>query len=206
LDGYDPVIQTGRKLFTRRWLIAISALAFAMLALWFAFGSGDDGARSLPAGPMEDEAPVSTPPDRPAASLLPAPQQAPASAAPAQPAEPAYRLPLVPPGPDDPHDEPMHPHPITPEHVRIHKINQLIQSLNDAMSARDVKRMRELIDEYRTLDPKDEDVMQLGYKVIADCLEYPGHRTLASARRFYDTHRASTLRRFVRRVCFEQTE
>jgi hypothetical protein len=112
----------------------------------------------------------------------------------------------MPAGPDDPHDVPMHPHPITPEHRRISKMNQLIQTLNDAMSARDVKGMRELIAEFRKVDPKDEDKMQLGYGVIADCMEFAGHRSLANARHFYDTHRASTLRRFVRRVCFERAE
>jgi hypothetical protein len=117
--------------------------------------------------------------------------------------EPKYELPIVPADPDAPHDHAMHPHPITPEHVRISKINGLIQSLNDAMSAREVRQMRALLREYRELDPEDEDVMQWGYGVVADCIEAPGAASLARARDFYDTQRASPLRRFIRYICFE---
>lgn len=97
----------------------------------------------------------------------------------------------------------MHPHPVTEEHVRIQKINGLIQNLNDAMSNRDVKAMRALVAEFKTLDPGDEDNFQLGYGVVADCIEAPGRASSAAARNFYDTYRASPLRRFVRRLCFE---
>lgn len=50
---------------------------------------------------------------------------------------------------------------------------------------------------------KDIDKNQVGYQVIADCIEYPGETSLAAARHFYDTERHSPLRRFVRRICFE---
>ena len=56
---------------------------------------------------------------------------------------------------------------------------------------------------YRSLDPKDVDKNQLGYEIIADCIEFPGEASLAAAREFYDTERHSPLRRFVRRICFE---
>ena len=97
----------------------------------------------------------------------------------------------------------MHPHPITPEHERIYAENRLILRLNDAMSFRKAKEMREMLVEYRKLDPEDVHANQAGYEIIADCMEFPGDASLAAARHFYDTERHSTLRRFVRRVCFE---
>jgi len=90
-------------------------------------------------------------------------------------------------------------------HARIDAENQLILRLNDAMSFRKVKEMREMIAEYRKLDPTDADASQAGYTVIADCIEHAGDASLAAARHFYDTQRHSPLRRFVRRICFENS-
>ena len=105
--------------------------------------------------------------------------------------------------PNDEHDPWMHPHPITPEHRRIQAETEAIQNLNDAMALRDVPKMRELIVAFRALDPSDTDRSQLGYGIIADCIEKPGEASLARAKDFYATERHSPLRRFVRRVCFE---
>jgi hypothetical protein len=112
---------------------------------------------------------------------------------------------VVGPHPDDPHLPGMKPHPMTPEHERIQAENRLIQSLNDAMSFRKVKEMREMLVEYRKLDPTDVDANQAGYEIIADCIEFPGDASLTAARQFYDTERHSPLRRFVRRICFENS-
>jgi len=99
----------------------------------------------------------------------------------------------------------MVPHPLDAEHARIDAVNRLIQTLNDAMSFRKVKEMREMLVEYRKLDPADEDATQAGYEVIADCIEFPGSASLTAAHQFYDTQRHSPLRRFVRRICFENS-
>ena len=99
----------------------------------------------------------------------------------------------------------MVPHPMDEAHARISAENRLIQRLNDAMSFRNTRQMRELLVEYRTLDPSDADANQAGYAVIADCVERPGEASLAAARQFYDTQRHSPLRRFVRRICFENS-
>ena len=99
----------------------------------------------------------------------------------------------------------MLPHPMDEAHARIDAENRLIQRLNDAMSMRDVRQMRELLVEYRKLDATDADASQAGYAVIADCIESAGDASLAAARQFYDTQRHSPLRRFVRRICFEGT-
>lgn len=97
----------------------------------------------------------------------------------------------------------MVPHPLTGERIRIQQQNQMIQALNDAMDLGDAERMRQLIPIYAELDPEDENALRAGYEVIADCIEHPGEASLAAAHRYYDEKRASTLRRFVRRHCFE---
>ena len=96
-------------------------------------------------------------------------------------------------------------HPMDDAHARIDAENRLIQRLNDAMSFRKVAEMREMILEYRNLDPKDTDANQAGYSVIADCIEHPGEASLAAARQFYDTQRHSPLRRHLRRICFDNS-
>jgi hypothetical protein len=90
-------------------------------------------------------------------------------------------------------------------HRRIDRENQLIQRLNDAMDSRDVRAMREMIAEYRALDPSDVEGNQAGYTVISECIAHPGEASLAAAHQFYDTQRHSPLRRYVRRICFESS-
>lgn len=96
-----------------------------------------------------------------------------------------------------------HPHPITAAHVRIAHELQLIQQLNDALDLRDGARMRPLVDSYARDFPDDPNAMVAGYQRIADCLEDPGDRTRQAAEEYYERERASTLRRYVRRVCLE---
>jgi len=131
---------------------------------------------------------------------LPQPRPAPGPSAPA-PEGPR----VVGPHPDDPHEPGMRPHPMDEAHARIDAENRLIQRLNDAMSFRKVREMREMLVEYRQLDPKDADANQAGYAVIADCIERPGEASAAAAHQFYDTQGHSPLRRFVRRICFENS-
>jgi hypothetical protein len=96
-----------------------------------------------------------------------------------------------------------HPHPITAEHVRIQHELQLIQQLNDALDLRDAAHMRALIAEYVQHVPDDPNALAAGYARIADCLEHPDDVTRERARDYYLRERASTLRRYVRRVCFD---
>jgi hypothetical protein len=96
-------------------------------------------------------------------------------------------------------------HPMDEAHARIDRENNLILRLNEAMADRNTKEMRGLIDDYRKLDPADTDASQAGYTIIADCIDHPGDVTLAAAHQFYDTQRHSPLRRFVRRICFENS-
>ncbi|MDC0681485.1 hypothetical protein [Sorangium atrum] len=112
-------------------------------------------------------------------------------------------LPVIGPSPDDRHEGPAHPHPITQRHVEIQHENGLIGLLNDAMGARNGARMRELVHEYRRTHPGDPNHLQDGYEIIADCLDAPGESSRAAAEGYYAEHRASTVRRFVRRICLE---
>ena len=113
-------------------------------------------------------------------------------------------LPIMPPGANDPRpDGPVHPHPITPQHQRIYRENHLVGELNGAMDVKDVPGLRRLLEEYRRDYPEDDNMLQDGYAVIADCLEHPGEAARAAAERWAETHRGSTLRRFVNRHCLE---
>jgi hypothetical protein len=96
-----------------------------------------------------------------------------------------------------------HPHPITAEHVRIQRELQLIQQLNDALDLRDAPHLRALIAQYVQHVPDDPNALAAGYERIADCLEHPGDESRERAREYYLRERASTLRRYVRRVCFD---
>ena len=147
--------------------------------------------------------------ERPAASaVLPAVPAPPVPAPPTEnPAPPPERSPAMPPiapaNSGEPHAEGMLPHPITPEHERIFRENTLVGSLNGAMDARDVSGMRALLKQYRDEFPEDDNVMQEGYQLIADCLEKPGPATRAAAQRYYDERIDSGLRRYLRRHCLE---
>ena len=107
------------------------------------------------------------------------------------------------PKPPIPARAPARSHPITPEHARIQRENALIGALNDALDLSDPVRLRELVKRYRAAEPEDVHRLQVGYELLADCLEFPGDTSRRAAEEYYRAERASTLRRFVRRICFE---
>lgn len=191
-----------------RWIAAVTVVALSGLGLWLSRAPESEPAR-------EQDAPQSKQARVPAelagvaavenAATVPAHLPLAPRAAPSPPAYvPAGDV--AGPHAHDPHWPGMAPHPMNdPVRQRLHAENRLIQTLNDAMSFRRVREMRELLVEYRKLDPNDVDRHQAGYAVIADCIEYPGDRSLARAREFYGAQRHSPLRRFVRRICFENT-
>jgi hypothetical protein len=115
-------------------------------------------------------------------------------------------VPIRDPGPIDTHDGPVFPHPITPERERIQRENQLIGAMSDAMDLSDGPRLRRILDEYRSEYPDDPNELQVGYAIIADCLERPGAESTAAAQRYYDRERGSMLRRFVARHCLEDPD
>jgi hypothetical protein len=97
----------------------------------------------------------------------------------------------------------MLPHPITPQHERIFRENNLIGQLNGAMDVKDAAGLRKLLRQYRDEYPEDAHVLQDGYELIANCLERPRPEARAAAQRYYDTQLDSGLRRYIRRHCLE---
>jgi hypothetical protein len=110
---------------------------------------------------------------------------------------------VLPPAGKEVFDETRHPHPITPEHQRIFEENNRVGALNGAMDQGDFAALRRMNAAYRRDYPEDDQVLQEGYDLIADCLEQRSPAVIEAARRFWQTHRASTLRRHVRRHCLE---
>ena len=106
--------------------------------------------------------------------------------------------------PDAQEEELKHPHPIDSAHMRIQRENNLLGALDGAMDVNDGAGMRRLLQQYRNEFPEDANELQEGYRVIADCLEYPGPASTAAGQRYYDRERGSTLRRFVARHCLGQ--
>ncbi|WP_437580779.1 hypothetical protein [Sorangium sp. So ce887] len=192
MDGDDPVRST-----RGRWFVA--ALIVLGAALYVVHRSREPDGRRLPSSRQEtsrEEAPREGA-SRRASAGPPAVLGSTALAA------AVLDLPVIGPSPDDRHDGPAHPHPITPRHLEIQHENGLIALLNDAMSARNGARMRELVHEVRRTHPRDSDPLQDGYEIIAGCLEAPGEASRAAAAGYYAEHRASTVRRFVRTLCLE---
>jgi hypothetical protein len=112
-------------------------------------------------------------------------------------------IPIRPAGSAQVNAEGMVPHPLTPQHERIFRENNLIGNLNGAMDVKDAAGLRALLKQYRDEYPEDAHVLQDGYELIANCLERPGSETRAVAQRYYDEQLDSGLRRYIRRHCLE---
>lgn len=97
----------------------------------------------------------------------------------------------------------MLPHPLTAQHARIFRENNIIGNLNGAMDVKDAAGMRRLLAQYRDEFPEDGHVLQDGYQLIADCLEHPSAELRAKAQRYYDEELDSGVRRYIRRHCLE---
>jgi hypothetical protein len=204
LDGHEALTLPSSQR-PKRWLFVVPLVALLLvligLAGWLFVRRGerppaasDDGSGGAPLG-------LTPGPAREPPTPRPALVQT-ADAGSAAPAEP--EVPIVPVRNDDPRpDGPMHPHPITPEHVRIQRENNLIGALNGAMDVNDGPGLRRLLGQYRDEFPDDPNLLQEGYQIIADCLEHPGAVSRAVAQRYYDRERGSILRRFVSRHCLE---
>lgn len=98
---------------------------------------------------------------------------------------------------------PRHPHPITPEHERLFRINNLIFSAMGAADVHDYQAIRRFVRDLRDADPQDIGQIQQGYSLIADCFEKRTPETTARAHKFDETETASPARRYVRRYCLE---
>jgi hypothetical protein len=150
--------------------------------------------------PTETVAVLETEEPRSALASLPAPSLAPAFDRAAggvlvEPRDPSLPVP----------EGARHPHPITPEHERIFEENRLFAAISDAMDRRDTAGMRRMLEEYEDAYPEDSHLLRGGFAVIADCIDHPGEASTAAARAYDGANKASILRRYVRRHCFEQS-
>jgi hypothetical protein len=181
------------------WLYLVAGAAVVALVAWLVLrGRAEEATASAPV----DE------PERPPAEtrrLPPVPRTPPARDAAPYKEETATSdgLPIAPPRGDV--LGPAHPHPITPQHERIYGENRLVGALEGAMEAKDVAGMRRLLAQYRREYPEDDQELQDGYGIIADCMEHPGASPRAAAERWLDAHNGSTAKRFVLRYCIEPT-
>jgi hypothetical protein len=127
-------------------------------------------------------------------------------AAPEPPAAPSSALPdedLIA-GPNDENHVPgAKPHPITPDHIRIHEEISLFKAASDAVAARNVPEIRRIVEEHRAGYPDQNQDMADGYEILADCLEFPGAASTARARRFFEEETYSMMRRPILRTCLE---
>jgi hypothetical protein len=198
------VAASGTGQSKQRLFLLVSALVLCLGAIWFFARDRQD----QPAAPE----PVAD--DQPAAAPAPvAPPAAPRRVrAPAPPpaADPdevitSDGLPIMP-----AHGEaagPAHPHPITPQHLRLFGENRLLGALDGAMEMNDTARMRRLLEQYRREYPEDEQESQDGYAIIADCIDHPGGAdSRAAAERWLDAHNGSQVKRFVVRHCLEPAQ
>jgi len=163
-----------------------------------------------PARPSEDSAPAPsaqhTEPTRPAdPTVVRLPQEPLALLRTQAPAAEAQQVPAARTAADV--DAPEHPHPITQQHEERRAQQQLVSALNDALDQQDAVGLRALIERYDALSPEDPQRLAEGYERAADCIEAsdPVRRTSAraNAQRYYDDARASSLRRYIRRLCLE---
>jgi hypothetical protein len=189
---------------SRRKIVTVAAGALLLLVgvIWW---------RALRAQPG-----TAVPDDESAASIAAAepPPAAPhVSALPPPPRRAAARddevitsdgMPIMPAHDGEPKTEGMHPHPITPQHQRLFAENRLVGALEGAMLVKDAAGIRRLLEQYRREYPEDQNMLQDGYAVIADCLDHPGDASSrAEAEAWLVGHNGSPVKRFVLRHCLE---
>lgn len=174
----------------------LTVVVLAVLAGWAIFSAERWDASKVSEQSLGGPPPVPAAP-RPA-TAAPEPHPAPVVevAADGLPIMPRDTSAPTPPGP-------VHPHPVTEAHLRIYRENNLLGALNGAMDEKDASGLWRLLAQYRAEYPDDPHELQQGYEIVADCIEHPGAASTARARRYYETETASTLRRYVRRHCFE---
>jgi hypothetical protein len=196
-------MSVGRS-FARSWgrgLAVLVMFVVGALLIWFALRRGgpllSEVEREAPAA-AASEAPVPVPAPVPARAIAVA--QGGPTAVPADPYEGMYAGP----GPDDPAGPGMLPHPITPEHVRIYRDVELLDSAWQALKRRDFERARSLLREHASeYAASGYDDINDGLTILTDCMEHPSASTRERARRFYEQRTASTTRRRIRKHCLE---
>lgn len=181
----------------KRWLLVVAGAAVAGLVAWLVLrGPAEEATSRAPAD-------LATAPVAEERRLPPVPRTPPT------PETKPYKeevvtsdgVPIAPPRGDVVGQA--HPHPITPQHERIYGENRFVGGIEGAMEVKDAKGMRRLLEQYRREYPEDDQELQDGYAVIADCIDRPGAGPRAAAARWLDAHNGSTAKRYVLRYCIE---
>lgn len=95
-----------------------------------------------------------------------------------------------------------HPHPITEEHLDLFAENEIFAEILGALDVQDLEGLKELSPKYRLHSP-EKYVVQNGLDLIINCMSNKTASAIYSAQSYYDTEKASRLRRYVRRFCLE---
>lgn len=95
-----------------------------------------------------------------------------------------------------------HPHPITEEHLDLFDENEIFGQVIGALDVEDLEGLKELSPKYRLHSP-EKYVVQNGLDLIINCMSNKTASAIYSAQSYYDTEKASRLRRYVRRFCLE---
>jgi hypothetical protein len=95
-----------------------------------------------------------------------------------------------------------HPHPITEEHLDLFEENEIFGEVLGALDVQDLEGLKELSPKYRLHSP-EKYVLQNGLDLIINCMSNKTASAIYSAQSYYDTEKASRLRRYVRRFCLE---
>jgi pyruvate/2-oxoglutarate dehydrogenase complex dihydrolipoamide acyltransferase (E2) component len=101
------------------------------------------------------------------------------------------------------YDPTRHAHPITAEHLRMYREDELLNGAWRALRKRDFARARELVTTHQSEYPASKAHMDEGLLLLADCMEHPSAESRAKAQAFYDTKTFSPMRRRLRRLCLE---
>jgi hypothetical protein len=101
------------------------------------------------------------------------------------------------------YDPARHAHPITPEHLRMYREDELLNGAWRSLRKRDFALARKLVATHQSEYPDSKAHMDEGLLLLADCMQYPSAETTAKAQAFYDTKTFSPMRRRLRRLCLE---
>lgn len=175
---------------TRGWKTAllIASGVAALAVLWRVQSvSNSDRPRSEPAVASAPPAAAPEPQPQRAPGPTPAPMAAPDDDA----TEPAA------------YDPTRHAHPITAEHLRMYREDELLNGAWRSLRKREFARARELVQTHQNEYPASKEHMDEGLLLLADCMEHPSAETRAKAQAFYDTKTFSPMRRRLRRHCLE---
>jgi hypothetical protein len=193
------VAGSGNGQSRQRLVLLVGTLLVCLAAIWY-FARG--GAEPPAPAPVAEDEPAAPP--APALPPPPAPPREHATPPPAPKEDEVITSDGIPIAP--PRGEvvgPAHPHPITPQHLRLFGENRFIAQIEGAMEIKDTAGMRRLLEKYRREYPEDDQQVQDGYAIIADCIDRPGADRRAAAEQWIDSHNGSTVKRFVLRHCLE---